>query len=97
MNELQAGVYKHYKGGLYLVLGVARHEVTDERLVAYVPLAVKSGPRITVRPYDNFFDIVTVQGRTVPRFTFIGEDVGAPVAQWYDPQSGYRGADRVDD
>ena len=97
MNDLMAGVYKHYKGALYMVLGTARHSETNEKLVAYIPLAVKSGPRITVRPYNMFFDEVTVQGRAVPRFTFIGEEVGAPVAGWYDPLSGYRGADRVDD
>lgn len=97
MNELQAGVYKHYKGGLVLVLGVARHSETEERLVAYVPLGVKAGPRMTVRPYDMFMTTVEVNGRTVPRFTFMGEQIETPVAQWYDPLSGYRGADRVND
>lgn len=97
MTDLLAGVYKHYKGGLYMVMGVARHSETEERLVAYVPLSVQPGPRITVRPYDMFFDTVTVNGRNLPRFTYMGEQVEEPVATWYDHMSGYRGADRVDD
>ncbi|MDB5181589.1 MAG: hypothetical protein JWP13_352 [Candidatus Saccharibacteria bacterium] len=97
MNELKAGVYKHYKGGLYMVLGTARHSESREKLVAYIPLGVKAGPRMTVRPYGMFFEDVIVQGRQIPRFTYIGEDVEEPVADWYDSLSGYKGADRVDD
>lgn len=97
MNELKAGVYKHYKGGLYFMLGTARHSETDEKLVAYIPLGVKTGPRITVRPYDMFFADVTVDGVTKPRFAYIGEEVADVFAKWYDPLSGYTGADRVDD
>ena len=97
MSELRAGIYKHYKGGLYLVLGVAVHSETEEKLVAYVPLGVKAGPRIKVRPYDMFFEDVTVSGQTKPRYTYLDEIVDAKIADWYDPMSGYRGADRVDD
>jgi hypothetical protein len=96
MDTVQAGVYKHYKGGLVLVLGVARHSERDERLVAYVPLGVKPGPRITVRPYDLFFGEVTIEERKVPRFLYIDETVDEAIAAWYDPLSGYRGKDRVD-
>lgn len=97
MKELKSGIYKHYKGGLYLVLCRARHSETNEPLIAYIPLGVKHGARMTVRPYEMFFEEVTVNGRKVPRFTYIGETVEPAVADWYDPLSGYRGADRVDD
>jgi hypothetical protein len=95
--ELKAGIYKHYKGFLCLVLGVARHSETDEKLVAYVPLGVKQGPRLTVRPYDMFFDQIRVNGITKPRFVYIGEEVEPVFAKFYDPLSGYRGADRIDE
>ncbi len=35
MQELQPGLYRHYKGGTYQVIGVARHSETDEQLVVY--------------------------------------------------------------
>jgi hypothetical protein len=75
MGDLKAGVYKHYKGGLYLVLGVARHSESDEKYVAYVPLYVKPGPRITVRPYEMFLETVDVNGEAKPRFEYQGEEV----------------------
>ncbi len=83
MAELRAGVYKHYKGLLVAVLGVARHSETDEQFVAYVPLGVKEGARITVRPYDMFFDKVDGQ----PRFEFVGETVDKKLAKDYTPDS----------
>jgi hypothetical protein len=97
MNELQAGIYKHYKGGMYLLLGVGRHSETDEKFVVYVPLGVKKGARIVLRPYEMFFENVVVKGITKPRFVFIGESVDEVFSQFYDPLSGYTGADRVDD
>lgn len=97
MEPLRAGVYKHYKGGMYLVLGVARHTETNETLVMYVSLGVKPGPQMFARPYDMFTETVIVNGIEKPRFLYIGEDTPAAVSQWYDPLSGYRGADRVDD
>lgn len=80
-SQLRSGVYRHSKGGLYLVLGVARHSETDEKFVAYVPLSVRRGPRITVRPYDMFFDEVTMNGVTQPRFAYVGEDVSDELAK----------------
>lgn len=97
MNELKAGIYKHYKGGLYMVLGVARHEETNEKLVAYIQLSGKHGAKIWVRPYRTFFDEIIINGVVKPRFAYIGEEVSDIFAKWYDPLGGYRGADRVDD
>lgn len=97
MNELQAGVYRHYKGGLYMMLGLARHSETDETFVAYVPLGVQEGPRITVRPYNMFFEVVEVEGSQRPRFEFIAESISSELASQYDHLSGYTGTDRVDD
>lgn len=84
---MRSGVYRHYSGILVLVFGVARHSETEEKLVAYVPLGVKGGPRITVRPYDMFFKRVEVEGATVPRFEYLSEDVPEDVAEDYLPRS----------
>src|SRR5690606_17913410 len=59
-----AGGYRHYKGGLYEVLGLARHSETEEELVVY---ASASGAW-WVRPRSMFFERVTADGASVPRF-----------------------------
>jgi hypothetical protein len=97
MNQLKAGVYKHYKGDLYLVLGVARHSETGEKLVMHIQLSGKSGAKMWARPYKMFTDEVVIKGILKPRFAFIGEEVADVFAKWYDPLGGYSGADRVDD
>ncbi len=35
MGGLKLGKYQHYKGGLYEVVGVARHSETSEEMVIY--------------------------------------------------------------
>lgn len=89
MKDLKAGIYKHHSGLLVLVIGVARHSETEEKLVAYVPLGVKDAPRITVRPYEMFFETVEVNGDQKPRFTYVGEEVSQDLASQYDELSGY--------
>lgn len=95
MNKLQAGIYKHYKGGLYMVLGVAQHSETQEKLVAYIQLSGAQGAKIWVRPYKMFFEEVIADGVMKPRFMYIGESVEPVFAKFYDPLGGYSGADRV--
>ena len=61
------GRYRHYKGGEYEVIGVARHSETHEPLVVYRPLYNASG--WWVRPHAMFFETVTIEGVVQPRFT----------------------------
>jgi hypothetical protein len=60
------GRYRHYKGGEYEVVGVARHSETHEALVVYRPLYNDSG--WWVRPHAMFFGLVEVDGALQPRF-----------------------------
>lgn len=46
------GVYKHFKGNLYLVEDVVHHSETDELLVLY--RALYGDGKLWVRPYDMF-------------------------------------------
>jgi hypothetical protein len=63
------GRYRHYKGGEYEVVGVARHSETLEPLVVYRPLYNASG--LWVRPHAMFFEQVDVDGVRQPRFARI--------------------------
>jgi hypothetical protein len=61
------GRYRHYKGHDYEVIGVARHSETEESFVVYRALYGERG--LWVRPAAMFLDTVTVDGRSVLRFT----------------------------
>ena len=73
---LKLGIYQHYKGNLYQVIGVARHEETHEPLAVYQKLY--DDYALWVRPLDVFLETVTVNGTTVPRFAFVKEHLLTP-------------------
>lgn len=64
------GRYRHFKGGLYDALIVARHSETEEEFVVYRPADGKSG--WWVRPRRLFCDTVQVNGTEQPRFAWLG-------------------------
>jgi hypothetical protein len=66
MNEPLPGRYRHFKGGLYEVVGVALHSETREEMVVYRPLYGEGG--LWVRPKRMFLESVPFNGMTVPRF-----------------------------
>lgn len=67
LPTLPFGKYRHYKGGEYEVIGVARHSETLEPLVVYRPLYNDTG--WWVRPYAMFVEDVEIEGVRQPRFT----------------------------
>lgn len=71
LPTLVPGRYRHYKGGEYEVLAVARHSETLEPVVVYRPLYNTSG--WWVRPYAMFVEPVTAGGATQPRFAHVGQ------------------------
>lgn len=75
MKNILSGVYKHYKGKYYLVLGLAQHSETGEKLIIYVPLYVNTGPRLFARPVEMFFEKVEIKGKKQSRFKYIGSEV----------------------
>jgi hypothetical protein len=78
VDEVIPGVYEHYKGNKYLVLGTAAHSETLERLVVYVPLYDSPGPRLWVRPRAMFLESVLLDGAQVPRFRYLGQETPGP-------------------
>ncbi len=76
LPEARPGRYRHYKGGEYEVVGVARHSETLEPVVVYRPLYNATG--LWVRPYAMFFGVVDVGGRAQPRFALVAESGDPP-------------------
>jgi len=68
---LKTGLYRHYKGNEYQVLGVAGHTETQERMVVYRALYGEYG--LWVRPLSMFVEQVEVEGALVQRFQFLGD------------------------
>lgn len=62
-----SGIYRHYKGNEYEVLGLGKDTETEEVVVIYRPL-YESETSYWVRPYSMFRETVIVDGITVPRF-----------------------------
>ena len=69
LPETRLGRYRHYKGGEYEVMGVARHSETLEPLVVYRPLYNDVG--WWVRPHAMFVETIEIDGRVQPRFAFV--------------------------
>lgn len=74
-RDIFAGVYQHYKGLYYLVLGLAHHSEREEKLVIYVPLYSQEGPRLAARPVEMFFEEVEINQIKQPRFKYIGSEM----------------------
>lgn len=66
MNEIKLGVYRHYKGNKYEVIGVASHSETLEPMVVYRALYGEHG--LWVRPASMWSEEVEVNGEKVKRF-----------------------------
>jgi hypothetical protein len=68
---IKLGLYKHYKGNYYQVIGIAKHEESHENMVVYRELYGEYA--LWVRRLDRFLEDVVHDGREVPRFKFIKE------------------------
>lgn len=65
---IKAGLYRHFKGGLYRVLYTARHSETLEDMVVYQALYGEMG--IWVRPAAMWAEVVEHDGKHQPRFAY---------------------------
>lgn len=65
-QHILPGIYRHYKGKDYEVIGLALHSETDEAMVVYRALYGEYG--LFVRPQAMFLEEVEKGDYTGPRF-----------------------------
>ena len=70
-NKIKLGIYEHFKGKRYEVIGVAKHSETQEEFVVYRHLDDNGGS--WVRPLEMFLGEVERDGKKIPRFRYIGK------------------------
>jgi len=75
MDQIKLGVYQHYKGKKYKVIGIAKHSETLEDLIVYEALYDNEISKLWARPKDMFFEEVEVaeNENKIPRFKYLGE------------------------
>lgn len=80
MSEpVRKGIYRHYKGRYYRVLGLARHSETEEEHVVYRALYGERG--LWIRPLTMFQESVLREGLVLPRFAWVArreDDIESP-------------------
>ena len=70
--SIAAGIYKHFKGNNYQVIGVAKHSEGEPDMVVYRPLY--GNRELWVRPLAMFVETVEVDGCIKPRFQYLASD-----------------------
>jgi len=71
--EIKPGIYEHYKGENYRVIGVAKHSEMLEDYVVYEALYDNKLSKLWIRPLWMFLEDVETADGKVPRFKFISE------------------------
>jgi hypothetical protein len=70
-QSLKTGAYRHFKGGIYTVLGVARHsEDPTQEFVVYK----NKDNKFWIRPLAMFLEHVDRDSYSGLRFIYIGEE-----------------------
>ena len=70
MSHIPLGIYRHYKGNEYEVIGFSKHSETLEDMVIYKTLYGDGGT--WVRPLSMWDNPIEINGKTVKRFEYIG-------------------------
>jgi hypothetical protein len=65
--DIELGLYEHYKGKRYEVVGVGLNTEDHTPLVIYKPL-YETKVEYWIRPYDMFLETVEIEGKVIPRF-----------------------------
>ena len=69
--DIKPGRYRHFKGNMYEVIGVAKHSEDLEEMVVY--RALYGDGELWVRPASMWDETVERDGKVFRRFEYVGE------------------------
>lgn len=69
--EIKIGKYRHFKGNMYEVIGIAKHSETLEEMVVY--RALYGNGELWVRPASMWNETVERDGKVFRRFEYVGD------------------------
>ena len=72
-TKIKLGKYRHYKGFICNVVGVAKHSESQDELVIYTHIDENGENQLWARPIGMFMEDVGVENYKGPRFLYIGE------------------------
>lgn len=70
-DTIKFGRYDHFKGMPYELLDIVYHSENQQPMVLYK--ALYGEKQLWVRPFDMFFETVDRDGKTQPRFRYVGD------------------------
>jgi len=71
---MRKGIYQHYKGNFYRVIGEGKHSETLEDLVFYEALYDNPKSKFWIRPLKMFDEEIEILGDKKKRFIFVREE-----------------------
>ncbi len=74
-EDIKLGLYRHFKGNIYELVGVARHsEKPDLKMAVY--RSAKNPEEYWVRPLEMWNEVIQRDGKLIKRFEYIGDKNG---------------------
>lgn len=70
-STIKFGKYQHFKGMEYELVDIVYHSETQDPLVLY--RALYGDRELWVRPFTMFFEEIDRDGKTQPRFRYVGD------------------------
>ena len=67
--DIKPGKYRHFKGNMYEVIGIAKHSESLEEMVVY--RALYGSGDLWVRPVSMWNETVERDGKTFKRFEYV--------------------------
>lgn len=72
-EKIKLGKYRHYKGFICQVIGVAKHsENPEQELVVYTHPTEEGTEQLWARPIEMFKENVEINNYKGPRFEYLG-------------------------